>query len=481
MRDIDSGTTSPSGQYRWMDVADQAYSSSYQGSYNYTRATVRLTFASVGTLLHGQLIAADLKPNFAYQLKLVGVPDTPSNERIGLAGRWWQEEWNGTRWSNGQNLNNKGDGTSPSPNDQIYYARRDVVDSTSPTLKHYRYTGYLVFDYFVTDSLGNASPDVRADSSYHVLWKTTQRSHTSADGPIKTNLFDVDPNLNPAYATDYPPQTVSIFGEWERLPAAGVFLAPGDYVCQMILTEESFHGSGGALAGNWAAAMGVDLQFAVVPVPPTSALAEGKLLPNSSAVQLVSKAVTYAESGLFYIENDLRTIGIMVKRNGHGLSKGMRADVTGTLETNADGEKYVWASSATHNGDGSIDPYLMPHRSLGGGVWQYSLSSGAGQAGVTGGVGLNNIGLLIRVFGKVTQIGPDYLYINDGSNLRDGTITDGVENLGVRVICDPTGYNRGDFLVVTGISSCFEPSQGVIARRILTRRGEDINRVALGP
>ncbi|MDP7384533.1 MAG: hypothetical protein QF593_00700, partial [Nitrospinota bacterium] len=31
-----------------------------------------------------------------------------------------------------------------------------------------------------------------------------------------------------------------------------------------MLTEESFHGSGGGYAGNWAAAMGADMLFAIV-------------------------------------------------------------------------------------------------------------------------------------------------------------------------------------------------------------------------
>ena len=58
--------------------------------------------------------------------------------------------------------------------------------------------------------------------------------------------------------------TVSIFGEWERLPVDGIFLQPGDYIAELILTEESFHGSGGTFAGNWAAAMGTDIEFSVI-------------------------------------------------------------------------------------------------------------------------------------------------------------------------------------------------------------------------
>jgi len=40
LKDIDSGTPSPTGVYHWLDVADQAYSEAYQTGYNYTQASV---------------------------------------------------------------------------------------------------------------------------------------------------------------------------------------------------------------------------------------------------------------------------------------------------------------------------------------------------------------------------------------------------------------------------------------------------------
>jgi len=262
LEDIDSGHTSPTGDYRWLDMANQSYSSSYRNSYNYTQASVTLTYDETGESFHGTLNATNLKPNFAYQVKLSGISGTPSNELIGLAGRWWQEEWNGTAWSNGQNLNNKGNGSSPNPNDILYYARKNITNVTSPTGLKYRYTGYLVFDYFLTDEYGNATLNFEANSSYHVLWKTLQRTRTVDDGPLKSSTFDANITL-PAYDTDYPLQTVDLFGEWERLPVGGIFLQSGDYSAQFILTEESFHGDGGTFSGNWAAAMGQMVQFTI--------------------------------------------------------------------------------------------------------------------------------------------------------------------------------------------------------------------------
>ncbi len=262
LADIDSGQTNPEGNYRWMDVADQLYAIAYRESYNYTQADVTLQFFPAEPQFRGYLVAYNLKPNFAYQVKLAGIPGTPANELIGLTGRWWQEEWNGSAWANGQNLNNKGDGTSPNPNDDFYFSHRDITDPTSPTGYHYRYTGYLPFEYVIANESGNALLEFVQDSAYHVLWKTTQRAHTDNDGPPKTTTFDVAlPDPAGAYDVDYPEVSITIFGEWERLPPGGVLLPAGFYEADLVLTEESFHGSG--LAGGWAAAMGARINFEI--------------------------------------------------------------------------------------------------------------------------------------------------------------------------------------------------------------------------
>jgi mannan endo-1,4-beta-mannosidase len=296
LEDIDSGLTSPTGNYRWLDVADQLYSDNYRNSYDYTQANVEVTYTTPGSTLNGTVSATNLKPNFAYQLKLVGNSGSSANFRIGLAGRWWQEEWNGSQWTNGQNLNNKGVGTSPNPNDLTYFSRRDTAYSTNPTVLKYDYTAYLVFGYFITDGNGNTSFSFETSSSYHVLWKTSQQTRTDADGPLEAVTFDAD--LSAAYADtggdDYTSQAVSIFGEWERLPGGGVFLLPGDYSGQIILTEESFHGSGGEFAGSWAGAMGATIQFGITPSPATSGFV------GTNGMQLTLNDAPYFFAGTNY-------------------------------------------------------------------------------------------------------------------------------------------------------------------------------------
>jgi len=275
LREVESSLLSPTGEYRWRDVADQLYRESYRTSYQYSQARVVVDYSDCGPVFAGTLTATNLKPNFAYQLRLVGIPDTTANENIGLTGRWWQEEWSGTEWTGGTSLDDKGDGSSPNPNDLVYFARRDLPDPDSPTGKHYRFTGYRILDYFITDENGNASLSFTTDSTYHVLWKTSQRERTADDGPLKSVTFDPDPAVHPAYDTDYGEVTVGIFGEWERLPTGGIYLPAGRYHCQILLTEESFHGSGGTYAGCYAAAVGADVTFAICHETVTLHLDEG--------------------------------------------------------------------------------------------------------------------------------------------------------------------------------------------------------------
>jgi len=55
--DIDSGLTSPTGDYRWLDVSNQSYSTTYRNSYNYTQANVSVTYNTQGP---GQLLMKTL-------------------------------------------------------------------------------------------------------------------------------------------------------------------------------------------------------------------------------------------------------------------------------------------------------------------------------------------------------------------------------------------------------------------------------------
>jgi len=259
----------PESVYRWGDVAGNVYAASFRDNYSYASARVTVDLSPHGRLLRGVLSATGLKPNFAYQIKLIGTPGTETNEKLGFAGRWWQEVWNGSAWPLGWNLNDKGDGSFPNPNDQGYLSRRDVVSATSPTGRLYRFSAYIVLAYFITNSDGEADVSFVGDSSLHVLWTTEQRLRVADDGAVVTASVRPDP-AHPAYDVGGEEMTLSVFGEWERLPGGGVFLGDGSYDCSILLTEESFHGMGGTYAGFWAPALSGAVAFTLDRTPPVA-------------------------------------------------------------------------------------------------------------------------------------------------------------------------------------------------------------------
>ncbi|MDO9693580.1 MAG: hypothetical protein Q7W56_02520 [Candidatus Latescibacteria bacterium] len=233
----------PASSLRWRDVASNLYAVDYQAAYVYAEATVVLS-TSVGgepVTLQGRLDATNLKPNFAYQMKLEGKPtgiwgadgDDLANERIGYLGRWWREQ--------------------PSPGnatDADYAAHHDDPG--------YIYKGYLLFDHFVTDRHGNAVIDFALDSSFHVLALNTQGSPDACDGGfVWHSVFGTAEDQ--AYDTVVGPTAVGVYALHEPLrPCAGEATLPvGAYNCRFLLTEESFH-QASAGSGSWASVLSHD-------------------------------------------------------------------------------------------------------------------------------------------------------------------------------------------------------------------------------
>lgn len=71
-------------------------------------------------------------------------------------------------------------------------------------------------------------------------------------------------------------------------------------------------------------------------------------------------------------------------------------------------------------------------------------------------LGANNIAMLVSVWGNVTQRGTDYFYIDDGTGRRDGTQTNGEDNVGIRILAPSDFYAEGTMLRVEGIVETFE-------------------------
>ncbi len=239
-------TCKPEPKYRWLDCLGQAYSEAFRKSFSYKAAEAEIRFKRSAPLFEGTLAARKLKPNFAYQIKLVGLPPSlwggkghaAANRAIGEAGRWWLPG------NEGRNAYFFGDEKG---------ADKDAME------------GYILFGYFVTDARGEATVAFRLDSSYHVLWKVSQWQ-PDKDDSVPTKHRVVAEAGSCGYDRAFPPGELSLYAEGQtgRPPIGQVSLPPGDYRCFFLLTEESFHDYTNPDGGDWAAALAALVDFTVI-------------------------------------------------------------------------------------------------------------------------------------------------------------------------------------------------------------------------
>lgn len=223
--------------------------------------------------------------------------------------------------------------------------------------------------------------------------------------------------------------------------------------------------------------------FYVRSATPRMGASEAKKLANGDPVEINTPdgdgmIVTAILLDCIYVESPDRSSGIKVKGVSQSLLRGNRVQVIGKMNTEPSGERYVAAESVNvlSTDITEMNSLGMVGRAIGGGD-MFGALPGTGQCGVTGGAGLNNIGLLVKTWGLVPNLGSDYLYVDDGSHLLDGTLTGLELNTGIRVMCDPTGIGKGAYLEVTGISSSFKTMGGDVAPLILARDSADIRTV----
>jgi hypothetical protein len=209
-------------------------------------------------------------------------------------------------------------------------------------------------------------------------------------------------------------------------------------------------------------------------------ITSAKLHGDSSSyiLEIEDGIVTAVFDGFFYIESEDRISGIRVDSEAE-VSVGDKVTVIGTVGTKTSGERYVAASYVDLDGEGSISPLGMNNRWVGGGDFYYNSSTGAGQRGFItspwGSHGWNNIGLLIRTWGKVVTVGTDYFYIEDGSTLYDTTNDNRVKVYAPGL----TLPSVNDNVVVTGISSCENISSN-LHKLLRIRSQADIRVVSTG-
>lgn len=198
---------------------------------------------------------------------------------------------------------------------------------------------------------------------------------------------------------------------------------------------------------DWSASYTNNLAFSLEALP---VLTGCKYAANGMAVTGLDAYVTAAFDGFFYARADDRTCGIRVNAPDHTLIAGNKVHIVGQVDTDGDGEQCIAATSADPvAGSATTAPLGTSVRSLGGTLL-------GRQTGIKDGKGLNNIGMLVRICGKVQAV--DTTTPAGWFTLSDGT---GV----VKVIVGPdaSAPSAGQKAIVTGISSCEKSGSDLVS------------------
>ncbi len=185
-------------------------------------------------------------------------------------------------------------------------------------------------------------------------------------------------------------------------------------------------------------------------------ISAAKLMAPGTNVCLRGKIVTAVFPGGFYAEEADRTSAIRAISTAT-VNVGDVVDVTGYLGI-FDGERQIVTGTVQALGVASepLRPFGIRGDMLGGAP----LSSLV--PGITGGRGANNLGLLVKTWGKVSSLGSGYFYLDCGAGTSVRVKSGGLVQPAV-----------GAAVSVVGISTC-DVTSGAICRAILPRTQADI-------
>lgn len=200
----------------------------------------------------------------------------------------------------------------------------------------------------------------------------------------------------------------------------------------------------------------VDRPLPTKPSAGSTAIGGMKFLPDGSEVAISQKIVTYVQEDKLYVQEIDRSSGIRASNSGYPLPV-MAGDVvsfSGVLTTvNMEREIQIAGAVTVHLTDAPLpEPLGMQTRYLVGGPFNTFTP------GIPGSPETNTVGLRTAIWGYATSdmfvddAGYWCFYLDDGSNIRDGTIVGDppTEARGVRVysyIAPPIG----EFKVVRGV------------------------------
>ena len=190
---------------------------------------------------------------------------------------------------------------------------------------------------------------------------------------------------------------------------------------------------------------------------------------DGEPLTLLSKPVTAALPGMFWIEETKRTSAVKVL-SSTAVTVGHSVNVTGSLGMSGV-ERVLFADDVADQGQGELpSAVFIDVRNLGGAAFNSSTP------GVTTTSGLYNIGMLVRIAGTVSYLNTSdasakFFYVDDGSGSIDGS-----GHMGVKVLCRDLDTPISSSVIVTGVVSG-ELAGSKVAPVIIVRDGSDITPV----
>lgn len=228
---------------RLRDVADTPYASGFGGVWPGQSASVTLRYdpAPDRPCLTGALRGSGLKPNFCYQLKLMGKPgtaggglwgaaaDNATNDALISRARWWSYR-----------------------TETALFNTSSAADAfASDEYRDGWLAGYVYCGWVLTDARGNFARTDRdvadaagwvpltTDRCFHITGKTGQEGSIPVDTtPVTVTLARP---ASAAYDHDWGPASLSLWYQREPDNPLDFALPAGTHDVVLMLTEESFH------------------------------------------------------------------------------------------------------------------------------------------------------------------------------------------------------------------------------------------------
>lgn len=181
---------------------------------------------------------------------------------------------------------------------------------------------------------------------------------------------------------------------------------------------------------------------------------------NGAFVTLVGPIVTAGTTEFgasIYVEQDDRSGGIRVDNVTGTIERGAMMQISGTIATD-NGERHINATSVSSIFGWVVPaPFGISAAALGG------VSRFPAVPALAGGIGAYDVGLLVRVWGRVTEVSGDDFFISSGAAQNVWVHAPGI-----------TKPAAGAYVGVTGICSTAVDDGGRLRARVLPRDAADI-------